>query len=221
MSKKRVGERVAARTVAQGSAKTAVNSIRNVCVYCGSGLGKNPVYTAAARTLGAELEANRIGIVYGGGGLGLMGEVARSTLDHGGRVTGIIPGFLTEKEKMIRDADELIVTEDMHERKRIMFERSDAFVALPGGVGTLEELVEQLTWVQLGRHTKPVVVANIEGFWNPFLSLLTHMKADAFIRPGLEVSFTVVDDAHKIVPAIIAAAMKHAEPVDEAVLAKF
>jgi uncharacterized protein (TIGR00730 family) len=221
MSKKRVGERVAARTVAQGSAKTAVNSIRNVCVYCGSGLGKNPAYTAAARTLGAELAANRIGLVYGGGGLGLMGEVARSTLDHGGRVTGIIPGFLTEKEQMIRDADELIVTEDMHERKRIMFERSDAFVALPGGVGTLEELVEQLTWVQLGRHTKPVVVANIEGFWNPFLSLLTHMKADAFIRPGLEVSFTVVDDAHKIVPAIIAAAMKHTKPVDEAVLAKF
>jgi uncharacterized protein (TIGR00730 family) len=221
MSKKRVGERVAARTVAQGSAKTAVNSIRNVCVYCGSGLGKNPAYTAAARTLGAELAANRIGLVYGGGGLGLMGEVARSTLDHGGQVTGIIPGFLTEKEQMIRDADELIVTEDMHERKRIMFERSDAFVALPGGVGTLEELVEQLTWVQLGRHTKPVVVANIEGFWNPFLSLLTHMKADAFIRPGLEVSFTVVDDAGTIVPAIIAASMKHAKPVDDAVLAKF
>jgi uncharacterized protein (TIGR00730 family) len=221
MSKKRVGERIAARTVAQGSAKTPVNNIRNVCVYCGSGLGKNPAYTAAARTLGAELAANRIGLVYGGGGLGLMGEVARSTLDHGGRVTGIIPGFLTEKEQMIRDADELIVTEDMHDRKRIMFERSDAFVALPGGVGTLEELVEQLTWVQLGRHTKPVVVANIEGFWNPFLSLLTHMQADAFIRPGLEVSFTVVDDAGKIVPAIIAASMKHAKPMDDAVLAKF
>ena len=162
-----------------------------------------------------------IGLVYGGGSLGLMGEVARATLDHGGQVTGIIPGFLTEKEQMIRDADELIVTEDMHERKRIMFERSDAFVALPGGVGTLEELVEQLTWVQLGRHTKPVVVANIDGFWNPFLALLTHMKADTFIRPGLEVSFTVVDDAKKIVPAILAASTKHSKPVDDAVLAKF
>jgi uncharacterized protein (TIGR00730 family) len=196
-------------------------SIRNVCVYCGSGLGKNPSYTAAARTLGAELAGHGIGLVYGGGSLGLMGEVARSTLDHGGRVTGIIPSFLTDKEQMMRDADELIVTADMHERKRIMFERSDAFVALPGGVGTLEELVEQLTWVQLGRHTKPVVVANIDGFWNPFLSLLTHMKADTFIRPGLEVSFTVVDDARAIVPAIMAAALKHAQPVDEAVLAKF
>ena len=209
MSKKRIGERSTAK------------SIRSVCVYCGSGLGQNPAYTAAARTLGAELAAHGLGLVYGGGSLGLMGELARATLDHGGRVTGIIPSFLTEKEKMMRDVDELIVTTDMHERKRIMFERSDAFVALPGGVGTLEELVEQLTWVQLGRHAKPVVVANIEGFWNPFLALLTHMKADAFIRPGLEISFTVVDDAGKIVPAIIAASMKRAEPADVAVLAKF
>jgi len=102
-----------------------------------------------------------------------------------------------------------------------MFERSDAFVALPGGIGTLEELVEQLTWVQLGRHTKPVVVANIEGFWNPFLSLLTHMKADAFIRPGLDLSFTVVDDAAKIVPAVLASLTKLTQPQDAAVLAKF
>ncbi|MGZ5914118.1 MAG: LOG family protein [Hyphomicrobium sp.] len=214
MSKKRLGEtRAAARAPAPG--------VRSVCVYCGSGLGKNPAYMAAARTLGAELAAHHIGLVYGGGSLGLMGEVARATLDHGGQVTGIIPSFLTEKEQMIRDADELIITEDMHERKRIMFERSDAFVALPGGVGTLEELVEQLTWVQLGRHTKPVVVANIDGFWNPVLSLLTHMKADSFIRPGLEVSFSVVDDAKKIVPAILAASTKHLKPVDDAVLAKF
>ncbi len=214
MSKKRLGEtKAAARAPAPG--------VRSVCVYCGSGLGKNPAYTAAARTLGAELAAHHIGLVYGGGSLGLMGEVARATLDHGGQVIGIIPSFLTEKEQMIRDADELIITEDMHERKRIMFERSDAFVALPGGVGTLEELVEQLTWVQLGRHTKPVVVANIDGFWNPFLSLLTHMKADTFIRPGLEVSFTVVDDAKKIVPAILAASTKHLKPVDDSVLARF
>jgi len=194
---------------------------RNICVYCGSGLGENQAYTAAARTLGAQLGANGIGLVYGGGSLGLMGEVARATLDSGGRVTGIIPAFLTEKEKMMRDVDELIVTDDMHERKRLMFERSDAFVALPGGVGTLEELVEQLTWVQLGRHAKPVVVANIEGFWNPFLSLLTHMKADAFIRPGLDLSFTVVDDAAKIVPAVLASLTKRAQPEDAAVLAKF
>jgi hypothetical protein len=194
---------------------------RNICVYCGSGLGENQAYTAAARTLGAQLAANGIGLVYGGGSLGLMGEVARATLDSGGHVTGIIPAFLTEKEKMMRDVDELIVTDDMHERKRLMFERSDAFVALPGGVGTLEELVEQLTWVQLGRHAKPVVVANIEGFWNPFLSLLTHMKADAFIRPGLDLSFTVVDDAAKVVPAVLASLTERAQPQDAAILAKF
>ena len=196
-------------------------SARNVCVYCGSGLGRNPAYTAAARTLGAAFADNDIGLVYGGGSLGLMGEVARSTLDHGGRVTGIIPSFLVEKEAMMRDVDEMIVTEDMHERKRLMFERSDAFVALPGGVGTLEELVEQLTWVQLGRHTKPVVVANIDGFWTPFLALLTHMKMDTFIRPGLDVRFTVVDDASRIVPAIASAWDNRPTTSDEAVLAKF
>jgi uncharacterized protein (TIGR00730 family) len=194
---------------------------RNICVYCGSGLGQNPAYAAAARTLGAQLAENGIGLVYGGGSLGLMGEVARATLDGGGRVTGIIPGFLTEKEKMMRNVDDLIVTEDMHERKRLMFERSDAFVALPGGVGTLEELVEQLTWVQLGRHAKPVVVANIEGFWNPFLRLLAHMKEDAFIRPGLDLNFTVVDDAKKIVPAVLASLSPDTPRRDDAVLAKF
>jgi uncharacterized protein (TIGR00730 family) len=199
----------------------AGRSARNVCVYCGSGLGRNPAYTAAARTLGAAFADNDIGLVYGGGSLGLMGEVARSTLDHGGRVTGIIPSFLVEKEAMMRDVDEMIVTEDMHERKRLMFERSDAFVALPGGVGTLEELVEQLTWVQLGRHTKPVIVANIDGFWTPFLALLTHMKLDTFIRPGLDVRFTVVDDASRIVPTIASAWDNRPTASDEAVLAKF
>jgi uncharacterized protein (TIGR00730 family) len=194
---------------------------RNVCVYCGSGLGLNPAYREAARTLGAALAQNNLGLVYGGGSLGLMGEVARSTLDHGGRVTGIIPTFLVEKEAMLRDVDEIIVTENMHERKQLMFDRSDAFVALPGGIGTLEELVEQLTWVQLGRHTKPVVVANIDNFWTPFLSLLTHMKADTFIRPGLDVRFSVVDDAEKIVPAIAGTWENRPATSDEALLARF
>src|SRR4029079_19265901 len=171
----------------------------------------------AAQKLGAALAMNNIGLVYGGGSLGLMGEGARATVDHRRRGIGIIPGFLVEKEAMMRDIDEIIVTEDMHQRKRLMFDRSDAFVALPGGIGTLEELVEQLTWVQLGRHTKPVVVANIDGFWTPFLSLLTHMKVDTFIRPGLDVRFTVVDDAAKIVPAIASAWDHRPAPSDEAV----
>ncbi|WP_072377187.1 TIGR00730 family Rossman fold protein [Hyphomicrobium sp. NDB2Meth4] len=210
MSKKRLN----------GKKKTA-DDTRNVCVYCGSGLGLNPAYKEAARELGASLASNDIGLVYGGGSLGLMGEVARSTLEHGGRVTGIIPNFLVEKEAMLRDVDEIIVTENMHQRKQLMFDRSSAFVALPGGVGTLEELVEQLTWVQLGRHDKPVVVANIDGFWTPFLNLLTHMKSDTFIRPGLDVRFTVVDDAKKIVPAVMNTWDQEPTPAaTEAVLAK-
>lgn len=203
------------------SNETDARVVHNICVYCGSGVGKSPAYRAAARTLGKALAEQEIGLIYGGGDLGLMGDIAHTTLDHGGHVTGIIPQFLTRKEQMLRDVDELIVTQDMHERKRLMFERSDGFVALPGGIGTLEELVEQLTWVQLGRHTKPVIVANIEGFWDPFLNILTHMKADGFIRPGINVHFTVVDDATKIVPAVIAEASKRVPARDEAILTKF
>lgn len=203
------------------SNETDARVVHNICVYCGSGVGKSPAYRAAARTLGKALAEQKIGLIYGGGDLGLMGDIAHTTLDHGGHVTGIIPQFLTRKEQMLRDVDELIVTQDMHERKRLMFERSDGFVALPGGIGTLEELVEQLTWVQLGRHTKPVIIANIEGFWDPFLNILTHMKADGFIRPGINVRFTVVDDATKIVPAVIAEASKRVPARDEAILTKF
>ena len=139
-----------------------------------------------------------------------MGEVARATLGSGGKVTGIIPDFLGAREMMLKDVDELIVVESMHVRKQLMFDRADAFVALPGGIGTLEELVEQLTWSQLGRHSKPIVVANIGGFWDPFLKLLEHMKHETFIRSGLDVRFNVVDRIEDVVPTILAATEKHA-----------
>lgn len=181
--------------------------LRAVCVYCGSGKGLNPHYVQAAHTLGRSLAERRVGLVYGGGGLGLMGEVARATIANGGHVTGIIPEFLMAKESALEDVAELIVTTDMHQRKQLMFDRSDAFVALPGGIGTLEELVEQLTWAQLGRHKKPIILANIDGFWTPFLHLLAHMKADTFIRAGLDVRFTVVDRAEQILPAAEAIAL--------------
>ena len=200
----------------EGRAATVANRIENICVYCGSGMGKSPVYEAAATTLGRTMALAGIGLVYGGGGLGLMGATAKSVLAHGGRVTGIIPQFLTDKERMFRDVQELIVTDDMHQRKKLMFERSDAFVALPGGIGTLEELVEQLTWAQLGRHSKPIVLANIDNFWQPLLSLLGHMRDEAFIRTGLEVRFVTVDRAEDIVPAIIASARAVDEPAEEA-----
>ena len=199
----------------------ANSKIKSVCVYCGSGRGLNPAYAVAARKLGKALADHNIRLVYGGGSLGLMGEVARSALGAGGKVTGIIPEFLGAKEKMLKDVDELIVVEDMHVRKKLMFERSDAFVALPGGIGTLEELVEQLTWSQLGRHAKPIVVANIEGFWTPFLELLAHMKGETFIRAGLDVHFAVVDKAENILPAVLAAAEYGTMNGDHAVVAKF
>jgi hypothetical protein len=178
------------------------SSLQSICVYCGSGPGENPAYAEAARSFGRILAKSRIGLVYGGGSLGLMGETARSVLNHGGHVTGIIPGFLSEREHMLIQAQELIVVDDMHQRKQLMFVKSDAFVALPGGLGTLEEFVEQLTWSQLGRHAKPIVLVNIDGFWDPLLVLFAKMSAERFIRQGLELNVIVVDRVEKITPAI-------------------
>ncbi len=180
-------------------------------MYCGSGPGTDPRFVKAAHAFGGILADNDIGLVYGGGSVGLMGAVAAATLARGGRVTGIIPEFLSHRERPFADAQELIVTRDMHERKRIMFERSDAFVALPGGVGTLEELVEQLTWAQLGRHKKPILAANIGGFWDPLCALLDHMRALAFIRNGMSVNLLVADRVEDIVPRL----QEAARPVSE------
>jgi uncharacterized protein (TIGR00730 family) len=192
-----------------------MNKIKTVCVYCGSGPGTNPRFVEAARTFGKVLAENGIRLVYGGGSIGLMGAVATSALDHGGKVTGIIPDFLTIRENALKRVQELIVTPDMHERKRLMFERSDAFVALPGGVGTLEELVEQLTWQQLGRHAKPVLLANIEGFWEPLLALLAHMRATQFIRPSLAVDILKAERVEDILPRLKAAAASAREGTAE------
>jgi uncharacterized protein (TIGR00730 family) len=160
-------------------------------------------------------------LVYGGGTKGIMGAVASGVLSNGGKVTGIIPEFLIAREHMLREVTDLLVTVDMHQRKKLMFERSDAFVALPGGIGTLEELVEQLTWAQLGQHTKPIVVGNIAHFWTPFLGLLDHMRNEAFIRRGLEVPFSVVTDAAQIVPRIVAHYEETTVKVAPGALAKF
>lgn len=188
----------------------ASDDTRAVCVYCGSGPGKDPAYVEAAKHLGHAIADAGLGLVYGGGSLGLMGETARATLSRGGHVTGIIPEFLSEREKMLKDVTDLRIVDDMHVRKQMMFEASHAFVALPGGIGTLEELVEQLTWSQLGQHNKPIVVANIAGFWDPFLELLAHMRNQAFIRQGLEVGFEIVESVEEIIPTIQAAWARHA-----------
>jgi uncharacterized protein (TIGR00730 family) len=188
-----------------------MNKIKTVCVYCGSGPGTNPHFIEAAIAFGKALADDGIRLVYGGGSLGLMGAVATSVLDHGGSVTGIIPDFLTSRENALTRVQEMIVTPDMHERKRLMFERSDAFVALPGGIGTLEELVEQLTWQQLGRHSKPVLLANIDGFWEPLLALLNHMRATQFIRPTLAIEILKAERVEDILPRLRSAAARAPE----------
>jgi uncharacterized protein (TIGR00730 family) len=179
-----------------------MHKIHRVCVYCGSSVGADHAFLAAAREFGRHLAENGVGLVYGGGSLGLMGAVAHSVLNAGGHVTGIIPHFLQKREHMLESVQELLIVEDMHERKRLMFEKADAFVALPGGLGTLEELVEQLTWVQLQRHDKPVLIADIGGFWGPLLALIDHMRQQAFIRPHSEARFLVRDRVEDILPAL-------------------
>ena len=192
-----------------------MTKIKTVCVYCGSGPGTNPHYIEGAKALGKAFADNGIRLVYGGGSLGLMGAIATSVLDNGGMVTGIIPDFLTMRENALTRVQEMIVTPDMHERKRLMFERSDAFVALPGGIGTLEELVEQLTWQQLGRHSKPVLLANIDGFWEPLFALLAHMRQTQFIRAGLTIDILKADRIDDILPKLRAAATRIPERATE------
>lgn len=178
-----------------------MSAIRKICVYCGSGPGSDPAFAEAARTFGTILAENRIGLVYGGGSIGLMGELANAVLDRGGETTGVIPRFLQNREHaMLRGA--IIVTQDMHERKQRMFDEADAFVALPGGVGTLEEVVEQMTWAQLGRHKKPILLANIKNFWAPLTALLSHMEELEFIRTGLSVSYLVANRVEDILPML-------------------
>jgi uncharacterized protein (TIGR00730 family) len=179
-----------------------MSKINAVCVYCGSSPGLDPAFVEAAGQFGKILAESGVRLVYGGGSVGLMGAVANAVLEHGGEATGIIPEFLTKREHPKRIAQELIVTRDMHERKRTMFERADAFVALPGGIGTLEEIVEQMTWAQLGRHKKPILFANIKGYWDPMLSLVTHMRDQEFLPAAMRVDFLVANSPEEILPKL-------------------
>jgi uncharacterized protein (TIGR00730 family) len=194
----------AARDLVTGETQLAPDRprIRNICVYCGSSAGADPIFAQTAADLGRRMAEAGIDLVYGGGDVGLMGVVARSVLEAGGHVTGIIPDFLRKRESMIEEAQELVVVPDMHTRKRMMFDRADAFVALPGGIGTLEELVEQMTWSQLGRHRKPILLLDVHGFWRPLVTLLDHMRAQGFIRPGLDLTYLVAESAETALPML-------------------
>ena len=166
----------------------------SVCVYCGSRDGNNPAYAAAADALGHGLAVRGWRLVYGAGDVGLMGRVARGAQAAGGDTFGVIPTHLLQREVGKRDLGTFIITETMHERKKVMFMNADAVVVLPGGAGSLDELMEVLTWAQLGLHAKPIVLLNTDGYWNPLLSLMHHVVDEGFADASLLSLFTVRDD---------------------------
>lgn len=173
-----------------------------VCVFCGSATGSNPVYAATARELGRALAAQQLALVYGGGRVGLMGEVATAALAGGGTVVGVLPRSLARKEIAQDDCTELVVVETMHERKALMADRADAFVALPGGFGTCDELFEILTWGQLGIHRKPVAVLNVAGFFAPLLAWLDHVVKEGLLRPKHRELLLVADTVPALLDAL-------------------
>lgn len=179
----------------------SMSDLKSLCVFCGSSPGNDPRYADSARSLGRLLGEQGIHLVFGAGGVGIMGSVAQACLDAGGTVTGIIPEHLTQAEAALPGLTETIVVPDMHTRKRKMFDRSDAFCVLPGGFGTMDETFEILTWKQLGLHDKPVVVADVGGYWKPFLSFAESMLREGFIKPRHMDLFTVVDTIDDVLPA--------------------
>lgn len=182
-----------------------MTAISSLCVYCGSSAGESPIYAAAAERLGSELAARGIRLVYGGGRVGLMGILADAVLTGGGAVTGIIPGHLQEQEVGHNALSELIIVETMHERKAKMSELADAFAVLPGGLGTLDETFEIVTWRQLRLHDKPVVIIDVDGYWGPLQQMVAAMAEGGFVRkehaalftvvPGVEEAFDALDTA--------------------------
>ncbi|WP_424940254.1 TIGR00730 family Rossman fold protein [Aliiroseovarius sp. S253] len=174
----------------------------SICVYCGSRMGGDPAYRGSAETLGAALANNNWRLVYGAGDVGLMGEVAKAAQTAGADTFGVIPEHLLNWEVGKRDLTSFIVTENMHERKKVMFMNSDAVVVLPGGAGSLDEFFEILTWRQLGLHKKPILLLNVNGFWDPLIGLLDHVITQGFAEDSLKGFVTVVDDVDQAVAAL-------------------
>jgi uncharacterized protein (TIGR00730 family) len=169
-------------------------SLRSVCVFCGSRPGRNPAHALAARATGEMLARNGWRLVFGAGDVGLMGAVAEAAAAAGADSLGVIPTHLLGREKTGRDRARLVVTEDMHERKKVMFMNSDAVVVLPGGAGSLDEFFEVLTWAQIGLHRKPILLLDVEGYWQPLVALIDHVIAEGFADAGLKRHFRVVAD---------------------------
>ncbi len=176
--------------------------VRSLCVYCGSSNNVDPAHLSAARETGRLAAGRGIEIVFGGGHVGMMGALADGALAAGGRVTGIIPEILRRREVAHDGASDMIVVDSMHTRKRKMFERADAFCALPGGMGTLDETFEIVTWKQLGLHDKPIVLANLGGFWDPLLVMLQHQVAQGYVQANQMRLFRVVERVESIFDAL-------------------
>lgn len=168
--------------------------LRSICVFCGARPGLNPAHAAAAQAFGRAIAANGWRLVYGAGDVGIMGEVARAAQADGAEAMGIIPTHLIGLEQGRRQVTQFVITEDMHERKKVMFMNSDAVVVLPGGAGSLDEFFEVLTWAQIGLHRKPILLVDVQGYWQPLVALLDHIIAEGFADPSMRRLFTVVPD---------------------------
>ena len=178
---------------------------KSVCVYCGSRHGAIPAYSDAAQQVGTALAQEGWQLVYGAGDVGLMGDVARSAQIGGGDTFGVIPKHLVEREVGKADLTRYVVTETMHERKKVMFMNANAIVVLPGGAGSLDEFFEVLTWRQLGLHDKPVFLLNTEGYWDPLVALLDHVIDQGFAEPSLKGFVSITDTPHDLIAALRAA----------------
>jgi hypothetical protein len=181
-----------------------MTAVKNLCVYCGASTGNSPYFAAAAQGLGALMAEKGVGLVYGGGRVGMMGVIADAVLRGGGTVTGIIPRHLQAKEVGHDEVTELIIVESMHERKNMMSELADAFAVLPGGLGTLDETFEIITWKQLRLHDKPIVVIDVGGYWQPFEHLLKSIVNNGFAHDDYAKLFTIVPGIDDVFPALAA-----------------
>ena len=186
--------------------------IQSLCVYCGSSINVDDDFKEAAKRMGKTLADNNIRLVYGGGKAGLMGIIADSVMENGGEVTGIIPTHISDREIQHKALTELHIVDSMHTRKQMMVDNSDAFLVLPGGIGTLDETCEIMTWRQLGIHDKPIIIANLKNYWTPFLSMIDNIIDQGFMRPDDKKVMSVVDTLDEVLPALEKAPQETFDP---------
>ena len=188
-----------------------MSDLQSICVFCGSKVGVKPAFEREARRLGELIALRGMRLVYGGGRIGLMGVIADAVVDRGGDVVGIIPEFLMRLEVGNEKVGELIVTDSMHSRKAKMFEMSDAVVILPGGIGTMDEAIEIMTWKQLQQHRKPIIIVNVDGYWDSFITLIDSVVIGGFAHPKIKDLISIVKTADEVLEAIIKAPMPSRE----------